>query len=162
MQSFPFLELVFFLVIFLLFFRGLLKGTLRELFSLGIILFSFYIVNSWSSYFIFLKSFFIRNGFSPILFKYSLFLFIWFAGVIILFVVFKFINLKAKGCFSRFLGGIICLLKGYILIFVVFPSLSNYSLFQIKFIKNSDSFIMPFLKNLNRQVFELFLRSDFF
>ena len=162
MQFFFFLDLLFALVIFLLFFRGFLKGSLKELFSLGMILFVFYLVNSWNDYFTFLKSFLTGYGFGSIFFKCSLFLLIWFAGTLILFVVFKFINLKAKGCLSRFLGGMICILKGYFLIFVIFPSLLNYSLFQIKFIKNSNSLIMPFLTNLNRQVFELFSRNDLF
>lgn len=162
MQSFFFLDLLFLLVIFLLFFRGFLKGSLKELFSFGMILFAFYLVNFWNNYFIFLKSFLTGYGFGSIFFKWSLFIFIWFAGTLILFVVFKFINLKAKGFLSRFLGGMICMLKGCVLIFVVSRSL-DYSLFD-KFIKNSNSLIMPilanlnivpFLTNLNRQVIEI-------
>ena len=66
------------------------------------------------------------------------------------------INLKAKGCFSRFLGGIVCTVKGHILFFIIFPSLSNNNTSYIKFFEKSNTILFPFFKKIKNQIYELF------
>ena len=156
MESFPFLDLLFVVVIFLLFLRGFLKGTLKELFSLGIMSLAFFLATSSQVYFPFLRSLFSSYGFGMTALPWTLFIILWAVQTLILFAIFKFINLNAKGCFSRFLGGIVCTVKGHILFFIIFPSLSNNNTSYIKFFEKSNTILFPFFKKIKNQIYELF------
>ena len=161
MESFPLIDLLFVLVIFLLFFRGFLKGTFKELISLGTIIFTYYIVNILVPLG-FLEPILIRYGFPQTYFKWILFLLIWFAFSLFFYVVFKFVSLKTKSCLGRSLGGVISVIKGYILFFLIFPFLSSYSSFEIKLFEKSNSMFFTFMQNLKHLVFDFFGLSGLF
>ena len=161
MQSFPFLDLLFVVVIFLLFLRGSLKGTIKELLSLGIMILAFYLGTSTQVYFPSLNSLFRTYGFGTTALGWTLFIFLWFLQSLILFAIFKFINLKIKGCFSRFLGGIVCTVKGYIFFFLIFPSLSNSNTLDFKFMVKSNTMFFPFLKKIKSHIYDLFSSFGF-
>ena len=155
MKSFPFLDLLFVVVIFLLFLRGSFKGLLKESFSLGIVILAFYLVNSWEVFFSPLKSILSDYGLGTAFLRSFFFGIFWFIQALFLFVIFKFINLNVKGCLSRILGGVICTFKGYILFFLIFPSLLNNSSLEIKFLEKSSTLLFPFFEKMRNHIYDL-------